>query len=224
MFGHLPDGRCYLLMEWLPGETLRRRLDRKRLTLDETLSILEALADALEAAHDAGVVHRDVKPANVLLHALPRGRERVKLLDFGVALLRSQAEAGAGLVVGTPSYLSPEQARAEHVDGRADIYSLGVVAFEMLTGSLPFCGADPLDTIRLHLTARPPLPSERQPVPPILDELVVAMLDKQPTNRPALQTVRERCALARLPSAEPLPASVGVVEEELERAEAHPLA
>src|SRR4051812_9470338 len=134
-YGRLPDGRCYLIMERLEGETLHERMGRRPIGLDECLDVLLPLCEALQAAHARGVVHRDVKPANIFLQPAAGG-DRVKLLDFGLAklLVEKSGITQEGAVLGTPEYIAPEQARGSIVDAGADVYSLGVVAFEMLAG------------------------------------------------------------------------------------------
>src|SRR5215470_5789642 len=127
-FGVLSDGRSYMAMEWLPGESLAQRIERGPLTLEESLVVLEQTADALEAAHEKGIVHRDLKPDNIFLVPV-RGRTMVKILDFGIAKLlveesRDGKSTRPGAIMGTPGYLAPEQARAMPVDGRTDIYAL----------------------------------------------------------------------------------------------------
>jgi serine/threonine-protein kinase len=193
-FGRLPDGRCYLVMEWLEGETLCERLRRGRLPLEEAIAILLPICDALEATHDKGIIHRDVKPANVLLVGAP---ERVKLLDFGVAkLLGSEPASGLtldGCVVGTPEYIAPEQARGKPVDARVDVYSLGVMAFEMILGELPFSGETPMDTMQQHLHDPVPAATSLWPAAPAaLDELLWAMMAKDARLRPSIGEVRRR--------------------------------
>ncbi|HEX8951231.1 MAG TPA: serine/threonine-protein kinase, partial [Polyangia bacterium] len=158
-FGRLPDGRSYFVMERLHGETLYDRLWKQQgpLPLPEVLDILAQICDGLEAAHEKGIIHRDLKPDNVFLCAT-RGRpERVKLLDFGVAKLRHHEPSprctAAGCIVGTPEYISPEQARGRNVDGRTDLYALGVIAYEMVLGRRPFISDNPADAIQMNLCA-----------------------------------------------------------------------
>src|SRR5215470_18149964 len=143
-FGALSDGRSYMVMEWLAGESLAQRLHRGPLSLGEALGVLEQTADALDAAHEKHIIHRDLKPDNIFLVPVRGGRTLVKLLDFGIAkLVKPDAEVTLkstrpGSILGTPGYLAPEQARGQTVDGRTDIYSLGCVVFEMLAGRPPF--------------------------------------------------------------------------------------
>jgi len=201
-FGTLPDRRCWFAMEWLKGETLHRRLWSRRLLLDEALDILDQTCDALEAAHEKGIIHRDLKPANVYLVPARSGRDGVKLLDFGVAKLSQPLSDGAapsngprtenGKVVGTPEYISPEQARGQQVDAATDVYSLGVMAYEMTLGRLPFRAEHVLDTLRMHLGELPPPPRTLWPeVPSVLEHLLLDMLQKDARKRPTLAQVRE---------------------------------
>src|SRR5215470_9336913 len=161
-FGRLPDGRSYFVMELLEGRTLADALDNDGpLALAAGCDALVEMCDGLEAAHRAGVVHRDLKPQNVFLCA-PTGN--VKLLDFGIAKLLGKPEPQTphtrpGTTIGTPDYISPEQARGRDVDPRADVYSLGVVAFEMVTGQLPFRADNPADMMAMHLGAEPERPT-----------------------------------------------------------------
>jgi serine/threonine protein kinase len=167
-FGCLPDGRHYYVMELLDGVTLDRRIaDRRPLAMDEALTILRGIARALDAAHARGVVHRDLKPDNVFL--LRDGTSWFpKLLDFGIAKLLD-ADTGiehktvSGIAVGTPTYMPPEQCRGQRVDHRADVYSLGVLAYRLLTGHLPFVASNAHDLVRMHVEVVPPLASARNP-------------------------------------------------------------
>jgi serine/threonine protein kinase/predicted ATPase len=180
------DDVCYLAMELLEGEPLDRWLERLVTPpLDEVLRIGREVALALAAAHARGLVHRDVKPANVWLEA-PAGR--VKLLDFGLA--RPQAgDAGItkpGLVVGTPQYMAPEQARGEPLDGRADLFSLGGLLYEMVTGRPPFQGNTALAVLSAVISQTPPPASQFNPaLPAPLTDLLARLLAKRPADRPA---------------------------------------
>ncbi|MEZ5284310.1 MAG: serine/threonine-protein kinase [Vicinamibacterales bacterium] len=146
-YGSLPDGSAYLVMELVLGTGLRSRLTEGPLPLESGVRLLTRLADAVAAAHRAQVLHRDLKPENVVLTGVD---ERPKVLDFGVAKLMAPGAADgtltvSGTVVGTPAYMAPEQLRGEGVDARADVYSLGVMGFELLTGRLPFGGGSFVD-------------------------------------------------------------------------------
>jgi serine/threonine-protein kinase len=194
-FGRLPDGRNYFVMEWLQGETLYDRLSRQHpLPLPDVVDILDQICDALEAAHDAGIVHRDLKPANVFLAQVRGRRQQVKLLDFGVAkLVRDEgpSHTSRGCVLGTPEYIAPEQARGRPVDACADLYSLGVIAYEMVLGRLPFLSDNPADAIQMNLTATPPRPSILWPeIPPPLERVLLGLLAKDPLRRATLAQLR----------------------------------
>ncbi|NMO23165.1 serine/threonine protein kinase [Pyxidicoccus fallax] len=190
-FGQVPDGRQYIIMEYLEGQALDAVLAEKhRLPVQETLSLLDEVLAALAAAHGAGVVHRDLKPSNIFLVRQPDGSRYVKVLDFGLAK-RAQTPTGRSaqtrtdMVVGTPEYMAPEQARGQEVGPMTDLYALGVVAFEAVTGRLPFIGASPVDLLMKHVEARPPRPSEFVPeLPPALDAFILQMLTKDPETRP----------------------------------------
>jgi serine/threonine-protein kinase len=192
-FGALPDGRPYLAMEYLNGESLRTRLRRRRLPMREVFDVVETISNALAAAHGAGIVHRDLKPDNIFLVEGTWGGARVKLLDFGVAKLLGDDKpihTRTGNLLGTPAYMSPEQARGRAVDHRTDIYALGALFFEMLTGALPFPAKNTADMLSSHLHTPPPSPRTRNStVPPELDRLVLAMMAKDPNARPTLSDV-----------------------------------
>jgi tRNA A-37 threonylcarbamoyl transferase component Bud32 len=188
-FGRAPDGRLFLAMELLEGETLAESIKRAaRLPISQVVDVLVQLGEALMEAHAMGYVHRDLRPRNIFL-TRRRGREGfLKLLDFGLAkLVEREGEAAAtslGMTFGDPRYMSPEQARGEPCDRRADIYSLGVIAYEMLTGKPPFHGARVFDVLTAHLEEAPPAPSTvRNDVPRWLDAVVMRMLAKQPGDR-----------------------------------------
>src|SRR5262249_54592855 len=141
-FGRLADGRVYQVMEWLEGETLGDRAGgEERIPVADTIEIVDQICDALEAAHEKGIVHRDLKPDNVFLIKGRGSREIVKLLDFGIAKLvgkspdtTTRRRSTGEVILGTPHYISPEQARGKDVDRGTDIYALGVMMFEMLLG------------------------------------------------------------------------------------------
>ena len=179
------DGFLYYVMPYVEGESLRDRLDAQgQLPVDEAVRIATEVADALEAAHEQGVVHRDVKPANILLS---RGRPLVA--DFGIAIAVSAAGAGrlteTGLSLGTPHYMSPEQASGERiVDGRSDVYSLGCVLYEMLAGQPPFHGGTVQAVLVRVLMASPePVTEHRRSVPPNVDAAIRRALQRIPADR-----------------------------------------
>ena len=189
-FGQTPDGRSFLVMELLEGETLRDRIARGPIGLAEMCAIVQPLVRALGAAHAKGVVHRDLKPDNVFL--VGGDRASVKLLDFGIAKLvvsDQMQQTASGALVGTPMYLAPEQARAQTIDHRADIYTLGGMLFELVTGRPPFLAASSFEVVAKHLMEPPEHPSTFAPVPAELDELIVNLLAKAPEARPTLADV-----------------------------------
>ncbi len=190
------DDVVYLVMEHVPGTTLRDLLDEAgALTAGQALGVLEPLLEALAAAHKAGVVHRDVKPENVLL----TDDGRVKVADFGLARAASTSQSGTttGLLMGTAAYLSPELVLRGVADARADVYAAGIVLFEMLTGRQPFTGEVPVQVAYQHVHGQVPGPTEIDPgVPAELDSLVTWATAPDPDERPVdarelLQEVRE---------------------------------
>ena len=194
-FGVSAEGYPFLVMEYLEGQDLRTLLRREK-TLEpfKACEILRQMCEGLEEAHAAGLVHRDLKPSNVMIVKDHRGNPRAKILDLGLAKiiggqtdLKSIAMDTAGLLVGTPAYMSPEQVAGSAVDGRADIYSMGVVFFEMLCGRLPFESESMEGWLYQHLHVNPPLPSQHNgslAQYPVLDRLTLWMLAKQPQDRP----------------------------------------
>ena len=202
-FGVLADGRSYFVMEWLQGESLRERLERP-LTYSEAIDYIDTIAKALQAAHEAGVMHRDLKPDNVFLAAVKDDKPTVMLLDFGLAKLSGGGEGGrvektrTGMVMGTPLYISPEQAKGAKVDFATDIYALGVMAYEMFTGRVPFLADSAVEIMSLHITQPPRRPTEVMPsLPPDVDQLVLWMMAKDASQRPSLPQVRQRVAALR---------------------------
>lgn len=190
-FGALADGRQYYVMELLVGQPFDVFVrERGRLAPDVALPILRSVARALDAAHAQGIVHRDLKPENVFLVFDEDGAVQPKLLDFGIAKLLGEAVSGhktrTGAPLGTPSHMSPEQCHGRAVDKRTDVYSLGVMTHEVLTGKLPFDGESLMDILVQHMTAPPPRMSAHcRELPPDLDSPVLHMLAKDPENRPA---------------------------------------
>jgi serine/threonine protein kinase len=211
-FGTTPEGLVFLVMEYLDGESLETRLERvKRLPAFEATGIVRQVARGLAAAHELGIVHRDLKPANIFL-CLREGRRRivrrmagengtkfaiepeqsydfVKLLDFGVAKFLDLGPGVAtrnGVLCGTPHYLSPEQASEQPATELSDIYSLGAVFYEMVTGSVPFDGKSMLEILNGHVTGKVVKPSERAPsadLSPQLDAVITKCLEKEPEHR-----------------------------------------
>jgi eukaryotic-like serine/threonine-protein kinase len=189
--GTLSDGLPYLVMELLAGETVRERLSRGLLPVADAVEIARQTAGALAAGHDAGIVHRDVKPENLFLVAGEGASPRVKVLDFGIAKLTSTglgAEPNwtkTGAIMGTPPYMSPEQCRgAGDIDRRTDIYALGIILFEMLTGRQPFRAEGFGDLMMLHMNAPPPAPRGLNPTIPFeIEAAVLKALAKRPEDR-----------------------------------------
>src|SRR5687768_15648174 len=179
------DGTVFYVMPYVEGESLRDRMDReKQLPIDDALRIAREVGDALQYAHGLGVIHRDIKPENILLqggHAL--------VADFGIAL--AAAKTGGtrmtetGMSLGTPRYMSPEQAMGERaLDGRTDIYALGCVLYEMLTGDAPFTGSTAQAIVAKVLTEKPaPIIPRRSRVPPHIEEAILTALEKLPADR-----------------------------------------
>ncbi len=195
------QGHSFYIMELLEGVDLRKlRLAQGALPIGRAVRIAIQVCRGLGAAHQAGIVHRDLKPDNIFLIDRPDRRDFVKLLDFGVAKLMddgvdsiSTYRTTAGLVVGTPEYMSPEQASGGAADRRSDIYALGVILFEMITGQRPFDAPSAREVMAQHVTVAPPRPSKilrfGQTIPSALEDLILACLKKAPEDRP--QTIQE---------------------------------
>jgi serine/threonine-protein kinase len=201
-FGELDDGAPYFVMELLVGETLATRMRaRGLLTPREAAGIARKLADALSAAHAAGVVHRDLKPENVFLVGASLGKaaaDDIRIVDFGAAkVIGASKLTRPGVVFGTPYYMSPEQASGQSVDARADVYSLGVLLYEMITGGVPFEADTYMGVLTKHMFASPAKPSERTPSGVQLGELEAVVL-----------RALEKEASARFPSMEEMAAAL----------------
>src|SRR2546430_3137805 len=186
--GEGPDGLVYFVMAYVDGESLAARLKRRgRLPAEEARRVMIETADALGAAHAVGIIHRDVKPDNILLEG---SRGRVVVTDFGIAKALSSTTGSAtltatGVAIGTPHYMSPEQAAGDReIDRRSDIYSLGVVAYQMLAGELPFQAPTVPGILMKHITERAPLVTDKRPeVPEDLAACVMRSLEKDPEDR-----------------------------------------
>src|SRR5436190_552841 len=218
--GNLPDGRHFIIMEFIEGITLSEALAHEgRFSAERAVKIAIQVCEVLEEAHQLGIVHRDLKPANIMLNE--RG---ICVLDFGVAKVlasstdatASQASTGSGQVIGTPRYMSPEQCLGQKVGVRSDLYSLGVVIYEMLAGRPPF--TDPLPSVLMVKQATappPPLPRLRPDLPRALSLAVHSLLAKRSEDRPhtaaAVRQLLERSLVrppAYLAEMEPLPSAV----------------
>jgi eukaryotic-like serine/threonine-protein kinase len=205
-FGKLDDGSFYLVLEYVDGTSLRELLARGPLPVARALNIARQTTLALGAAHAAGIVHRDLKPDNVMLVSEPDGGDRVKVLDFGIARIAPPSEnrdatklTRVGVVMGTVAYMSPEQATGQAIDERADLYSLGVMLYEMVAGVVPFDAELPSQVLARQLVeAPPPLPAGTAPA---LAELVYELMEKKPDQRPA----SAEAVLARLIALTPTP-------------------
>lgn len=189
-YGELPDGRPFIAMEWLEGRDLAAELAaRGPLSSREALEVLEQVGAALRVAHAAGVVHRDLKAQNVMKLSGSGEALLVKLVDFGVAKGLTADSPGAsslthtGVALGTPLSMAPEQIRGEAPDARTDLYALGVLLFQLVTGQPPFQGATRHEVEEQHLHAPPPRPGERAPVPEALDDVVLRCLAKNREDR-----------------------------------------
>lgn len=181
------DGLAYLVMPYISGGTLRDVMEREgQIILPKVINYLEQLAAALDFAHSRGVIHRDIKPANILLTQ----EGRLLLTDFGlVKIINEEALAqvrltGAGAPVGTPDYMSPEQVMGHEVDGRADLYSLGIILFQMLTATTPFQGETPMSIAAQQLHSQPPSPRRFRPdLPAAAEQVILKALSKRPSDR-----------------------------------------
>jgi serine/threonine-protein kinase len=227
-FGKTPDGRQYFVMEYLQGSALDAYLTQSGLLpLQEVFRISDELLDALAAAHEAGVIHRDLKPNNLFLVRQPGGGSYVKVLDFGLAKQTASTHGDTphtqqGIVMGTPEYMAPEQACALPVTPKTDLYSFGVMLFQMLTGQLPFVARSGTELLIQHVSQPAPSPLTLRPeLPPELAALVLKLLAKAPDERPSMVEVRaELQRHARLltdakspPAPRPLPAPPSPPEE-----------
>ncbi len=191
-YGTMPDGTLYLVMELVEGLPLRKLITPGRgLPVERVLRVMEQMAAALDLAHSMGIVHRDLKPENIMVFDRGSERDVVKIIDFGIARITTAtfdtapaALTQAGAIFGTPQYMAPEQVMGQPVDGRADQYAVGIMAFEMLTGTQPFTGDNFAELVMKHVGATAPLSSERAGhVPPAMDAAISRMMSKMPEER-----------------------------------------
>jgi eukaryotic-like serine/threonine-protein kinase len=183
VFGGEKRSRIYMVMEWCDGRLLRQILDEGRLPQDRAIRIAVGVLGALEYIHANGVVHRDLKPENIMVDA----DDNVKLIDFGIASdtgAKRLTYANLTAAIGTPNYISPEQVKGKRGDGRSDIYSMGIILYEMLTGKLPFNGPSPLAAMNERLLNYPIPPRVADPsVSPQLQEVIYRAIERDPQNR-----------------------------------------
>ncbi|SEU19746.1 serine/threonine-protein kinase [Stigmatella erecta] len=194
-FGQAEDGALFIAMEFVPGEDLHQLLVREwPLPEARVIRLVSQVLSALSDAHGAGVIHRDLKPENIMVEQRRNETDFVKVLDFGIAKITdSSGEDGpaltrAGFVCGTPEYMSPEQARGASLDHRSDLYAVGVLLYQLVTGLLPFESDSAVGFATKHLTEEPPPPSKRRPEARIsvgMERLILRALSKDPDDRPA---------------------------------------
>jgi serine/threonine-protein kinase len=211
-FGTTADGAVYFAMEYLQGQTLGEAMVKGRLARDRALSIFIQMASALEAAHAVGIIHRDLKPDNIFLTREPEHEDFVKVLDFGIAKVRNAAAkiTRTGMVFGTPHYMSPEQAAGQTVDHRSDIYSMGVIMYQVFAGQLPFDSESYMDVMTKHMYEAPPLPSGLRPdLRGPIENIIMKALQKKTELRYATM-LRLREDLERVQSGQ---SDVGLVLE-----------
>jgi eukaryotic-like serine/threonine-protein kinase len=183
VYGGEERSRIYMVMEWCEGRLLRKILDEGRIPQERAIRIAVGVLDALDYIHAHGVVHRDLKPENIMVD----DNDNIKLIDFGIAsdsAARRLTYANFTATLGTPNYISPEQVKGKRGDGRSDIYSMGVILYEMLTGKLPFNGPSPLAAMNDRLLNHPVPPRVADPsVSPQLQEVLYRALERDPKNR-----------------------------------------
>ncbi|MGD1106840.1 MAG: serine/threonine-protein kinase [Terracidiphilus sp.] len=183
VFGGDRRSRVYMVMEWCPGRLLRQILNEGRLPQDRAIRIAIEVLKALDYIHSNGVVHRDLKPENIIVD----DNDHIKLIDFGIAgdtASRRLTYANFTAMLGTPDYIAPEQVKGKRGDGRTDLYSMGVILYEMLTGKLPFSGPSPMAAMNDRLLNHPLPPSVADPsISPELQEIIYRALERDPKNR-----------------------------------------
>src|SRR5690348_15192761 len=183
--GETDEGELYLVMEYLVGSALSAECSKGPMPIERAVDVIEQMCAALARAHDLGVVHRDLKSDNIMLTIQGGRRDFVKILDFGLAALTRDARlAPKGAIFGTPEYMAPEQARGEDATALCDLYALGVLFFEMLTGQLPFRSNDRETLLEMQRSAQPPRPtSVRKDIPPQAEAIVLRLLEKDSAKR-----------------------------------------
>ncbi len=230
-FGRTDDGQPYLVMEFLRGRDLAHiAYDEGPLPFGRIVDVLRQALFAVSDAHELGIVHRDLKPENIILEPLKRGGDHVKVVDFGLAKLKADAGGtnvtSPGIVCGTPDYMAPEQGRGDEIDGRSDLYAVGVILFQLLTGRLPFEAESPTQVVMMHLSLPVPDPRQVAPerdIPQQLIDVVLKALEKEPADRyqdayefaDALKAAIDAVAAADAPAptaSSPGPRSVGTMQ------------
>lgn len=184
-FGRTSDGLLYMVMEYVAGASLREVIGKeKKLSPERAVKFGCQICSAISVVHDAGIVHRDLKPENVVIEMIDE-RETARVLDFGIAKILDRAGlTRVGLVLGTPDYMSPEQASAQPLDHRSDIYSLGIILYELLSGQVPFSGPKPRQVLIRHAIEMPrPIAELRSDLPEALARVCMRALEKSPARR-----------------------------------------
>ena len=183
VFGDEKRSRMYMVMEWVDGRLLRQILDEGRIDPERAIRIAVEVLEALDYIHQNGVVHRDLKPENIMVDA----DDNVKLIDFGIAgdtAAKRLTYANLTAALGTPNYISPEQVKGKRGDGRSDIYAMGIILYEMLTGQVPFKGTSPMEVINDRLLNYPTPPKVLEPsISPQLQEVIYRAIEREPGNR-----------------------------------------
>lgn len=222
-FGSLPDGALFMVMELLQGRSLQQELDEREVTLAEAIDIALEVCEAVQAAHESGIAHRDIKPANVFLETLrSTGARPIKVLDFGISKIVEEGTTTdltkAGTIFGTPEYMSPQQAHGHPADLSSDIYSIGILLYRMLLGTVPFTGESYLQVLVKHLTEHPPWPADeaaRRKLPAPTRDVLFRALEKNPDDR--YESVAAFAAAIRSLRHRPSSTSYSVVNEEVDR-------
>lgn len=183
VYGDEKRSRVYMVMEWCPGRLLRQIMDEGKIPQERVIRIAEGVLEALDYIHANGVVHRDLKPENIMVD----DNDHIKLIDFGIAgdsSARRLTYANFTATLGTPNYISPEQVKGKRGDGRSDLYSMGIILYEMLTGKLPFTGPTPIAAMNDRLLNHPVPPTVADPsVSPQLQEVLYRAMERDPQNR-----------------------------------------